>query len=181
MQNLLYGQPLGGITQVSYVVEDLDKAMSAYARYLGTGPFFASKRIDVKGAEYRGKPSDFSLRIAIGYSGHTQIELIQQLDDRPSVFRELIERSGYGFHHWGVGTRDIDADVARLVGEGGTVSFRARSQAGARVVYVDGVSGLPGMVEMIEMTSAQEKFYTAIYVAALGWAGTEPIRDVASL
>lgn len=180
MQLLRYGQPLGGLTQISYVVEDLDAAMLQYSRHLGVGPWFASAPIQTRGAEYRGRVSDFRLRLGIAYSGHTQIELIQQLDEQPSVFRELIERQGHGFHHFGVGTRELDKEVEGLVAQGATVAFRALSQRGARVVYLDGLPHLPGMVELIEMTPAQEAFYTSIYAAGLTWDGSDPIRDAAT-
>lgn len=177
MEILRYGQPVGGITQISYVVEDIDKAMKEYTEHMGIGPWFVSAPIQTKGAEYRGQPQDFQIRLAIAYSGHTQIELVQQLDDAPSVFRELVLRSGYGFHHFGVATKTLDEDVKRLQAAGGQVAFRARSQRGARVVYLDGVGHMPGMLELIEMTPEQEAFYTSIYAAALTWDGSEPIRD----
>lgn len=180
MQNLRYGQPIGGITQISYVVEDIEVSMKEYTRHMNVGPWFVSAPIQTKDSEYRGNIVDFKLRLAIAYSGHTQIELIQQLDDQPSVFRELIQRSGFGFHHFGVATKTIDEDVARLQAQGGTVAFRARSQRGARVVYLDGIGHLPGMIELIEMTDAQESFYTNIYAAALTWDGTDPIRDTSN-
>lgn len=175
-----YGQPLGGITQIAYVVDDIDKAMGEYISHMGVGPWYVSPAMETKGAEYRGEVSDFRLRLAIAYSGHTQIELIQQLDQRPSVFMELIQRSGPGFHHFGIATRELEADVERLRTQGGKVAFRARSQRGARVVYLDGLGTLPGMVELIELTPAQEAFYTGIHAASLNWDGSSPIRDAAS-
>ena len=48
--------------------------------------------------------------------------------------------------------------------------------SGARVVYVDSTRDLPGMIELVEHTEAQERDYTDIYLAAVDWDGREPIR-----
>jgi hypothetical protein len=45
-----------------------------------------------------------------------------------------------------------------------------------RVVYVDSTRDLPGMIELVEHTEAQERHYTGIYLAAVDWNGREPIR-----
>ena len=34
------GQPLGGICQIAYVVEDIESSALAYTRELGAGPWF---------------------------------------------------------------------------------------------------------------------------------------------
>jgi hypothetical protein len=35
---------------------------------------------------------------------------------------------------------------------------------------------LPGMLELIEHSDAQERVYTNIYLASLGWDGGDPVR-----
>ena len=50
----------------------------------------------------------------MGFAGRMQIELLQPLDEEPSVYKELLDRSGPGFHHLGVASEDIDADVASI-------------------------------------------------------------------
>lgn len=179
-QRLLHGQPANGVIQFAYVVEDIDKAMESFTEQLGAGPWFLSGPLETTGAEYRGKPTNIRLKLAVAFSGHMQIEVIQQLDDQPSVYRELIEQSGYGFHHFALATRDLDAEIARLQKGGAAVTFRATSPRGARVAYMEGVNSLPGMIELIEMTPKQEEFWVRMYAAAALWDGSDPVRPAAT-
>src|SRR5690606_40384885 len=50
------------------------------------------------------------ITIAMGFAGHMLIELIQPLDNEPSVYQETIALRGYGFHHAGIACADVDAD-----------------------------------------------------------------------
>jgi len=65
------------------------------------------------------------------------IELIQENSAAPSVYRETIEKRGYGFHHWGVATRDFDRSVAEYEAAGHELAFFARVPTGGRVAYMD--------------------------------------------
>ena len=48
----------------------------------------------------------------MGFAGHMCIELIQPLDDNPSVYRETAKTRGFGFHHLGLACTDVDAEIA---------------------------------------------------------------------
>ncbi len=48
---------------------------------LGLGPWFLRGPLQARKPVYRGQPQDLRLSIAIAYSGHMMIELIQQHDD----------------------------------------------------------------------------------------------------
>lgn len=171
-----FGQPLGGVVQFAYTVPDIEEATRAYTARLRVGPWFVRGPFRPLEGVYRGQPCDARLSLARAFSGHAMIELIEQHDNAPSVFLERIEATGYGFHHWGVASADLDADVREYVRQGYPVAFSDRLPSGARVVYVDTLSALPGMVELIEFTADQERHYTAMYTAAVGWDGSDPIR-----
>jgi hypothetical protein len=115
----------------------------------------------------------------MAFSGHMLIELIQPNDDKPSVYREAIERRGYGFHHFGVGTTDYDADLARHREQGHELAFQAFVPTGGRVGYVDTTADLPGYVELIEMDEATDHTFTRFYAASLAWDGSDPVRAFA--
>jgi hypothetical protein len=114
--------------------------------------------------------------LARAFSGHVMVELIQQHDDTPSVFHEGPGPRRYGFHHWAVRTKDFDADLACYLDVGYAEAFSDRLPSGSRVVCVDSTRDLPGMLELIEHTEAQEHFYADIHTAAVGWDGRDPIR-----
>lgn len=174
--HLAFGQPIDGIIQVAYTVEDIDRAMPHYTDLLGVGPWFKRGPLTADTALYRGEPTDLELTLARGFTGHSMVELIEQHNDSPSVFMETISRVGYGFHHWGVGVEDIDAAVARCASLGYEVVLSDELPTGSAVRYLDTTKDLPGMIELIEMNAAQERHYTSFHAASLAWDGKDPVR-----
>ena len=65
----------------------------------------------------------------MGYAGHMCIELIQPLDDHPSVYSEIAQSRGFGFHHVGISVPDVDAAMADYLARRCNASFRADVQA----------------------------------------------------
>ncbi len=171
-----FGQPLGGIVQFAYVVEDIDRAVVELSDRLGVGPWSVRARFQPRTARYRGQPTEATFSLARTFSGHVMLELIEQHDDSPSVFHEQPGPRRYGFHHWAVMTDTFDADVARYTALGYEEAFSDTLPSGARVVYVDATRDLPGMIELVERTEAQERFYTQIYEASATWDGQELVR-----
>jgi hypothetical protein len=176
MTLLDFGQPLGGISQFAYVVEDLDRAMAEYTDRLGVGPWFVRGPFQPPAGRHRGEPATFTVTLGRAFAGHAMIELIVQHDDGESVFHEGGGPRRYGFHHWGVLTQAFDADVDRYRALGYEEAFSDRLPSGARVVYMDATRDLPGMIELVEHTAEQERVYTEIYQASVGWDGTDPVR-----
>jgi hypothetical protein len=107
-------------------------------------------------------------------------ELIEQHNDVPSVYREIVERRGYGFHHWGVPVPDLDRAVADYRAQGYEVAFSDRSPRGYRVVYMDTTRDLPGMTELMEMMPSLESRYTEMYLSSVGWDGSDSVRRAKS-
>jgi hypothetical protein len=85
-------------------------------------------------------------------------------------------RGATGFHHWAIVTSRFDAHVARLLAEGYEEAFADVLPSGARVVYMDAMPDLPGMIELVERTPAQEEVYASIHRASATWDGGDPIR-----
>jgi len=179
MSLLNFGQPDDGIIQTAYVVEDIPRAMQHWVEQLKVGPWFLLEHFTGVDASYRGKPSEADVAIAMSFAGHMMIELIQPNDKAPSVYREIIEKRGYGFHHWGIGSKDFDRDVERYEKVGGELAFFARVPSGGRVAYMDTTAQLPGMVELIELGANFEPMFTGFYRASLGWDGKLPVRPFA--
>jgi hypothetical protein len=72
--------------------------------------------------------------------------------------------------------KDLDAELERCAAQGYEQAYSDRLPSGARIVYVDSTADLPGMIELVEYTEAQEDVYTNIYRASIGWDGSDPIR-----
>ena len=172
-----FGQPDDGIIQMAYVVADLDAAIEQWSRTLRVGPWFVLEHFTGDEPMYRGQPSRAQVRLAMSFAGHMNLELIQPKNDAPSVYRELIERRGYGFHHWGVATWDFDATVARYERAGYALAFRAAVPSGGRVGYMDTTHVLPGYTELIELGGAFEEVFGRFHRECLAWDGKDPIRS----
>jgi Glyoxalase/Bleomycin resistance protein/Dioxygenase superfamily len=179
MSLLNFGQPDDGIVQMAYVVEDIHRAMNQWVEQLKVGPWFLLERFTGVDPSYRGQPSEADVAIAMSFAGHMMIELIQPNNNEPSVYRETIEKRGYGFHHWGIASSDFDRDIETYRKRGAELAFFARVPSGGRVAYMDTTAQLPGMVELIELGASFEPMFTGFYRASLGWDGSDPVRPFA--
>jgi hypothetical protein len=179
MSLLNFGQPDNGIIQMAYVVEDIHRAMNVWVDQLNAGPWFLLDHFGGVDPLYRGQPSKADVAIAMGFAGHMMIELIQPNDHAPSVYRETIEKRGYGFHHWGIASKDFDRDVETYRGRGAELAFFAKVPSGGRIAYMDTTAQLPGMVELIELNADFEPIFTSFYRASLGWDGRDRVRSFA--
>jgi hypothetical protein len=165
------------IIQYAYTVPDLASAMRSYTDMLHVGPWFKRGPFLPPRARYRGGPSGAELSLARAFSGDSMIELIQQHNDAPSVYREVTERRGFGFHHWAIPTRAFDDDVLRYQAQGFEVAYSDVLDTGARISYIDATGAIGGMVELVDLTPAQLDRYTLFYRSSLAWDGTDPVRE----
>ncbi len=171
---------MGAIMQVAYVVEDIEKAMKEWTDTLGVGPFFLFEHFVLDDYRYRGKPDDIDITLALGFSGSMCFELIVQHSKAPSVYTEVIDSRGYGFHHWAVSTDSFDEDLARHVaaGDAEVLYGKVPDPVNARAAYVDVMAKTGGMIELIEINSAVEGFFSALKDPSVNWNGKDPIRTL---
>jgi catechol 2,3-dioxygenase-like lactoylglutathione lyase family enzyme len=176
MTMLGFGQKVGQIIQMAYVVEDMEAAIDWWIRDAHTGPWFLLENFLGADHVYRGEKSRADVRIAMAFAGHMQIELIQPRDEHPSVYRETVQARGYGFHHVGIASADVDAEIAAYEARGYTLAFRAGVPTGGSVAYLDGGPAHPGFVELIPATPGLDAGFTAFWQASVDWDGKAPIR-----
>jgi hypothetical protein len=169
----------GRLMQTAFTTADIRVTMREMTASLGIGPWFLRERGVFRNQLYRGESVSTALAIAMGYAGDMQFELIQQLDDSPSVYREAVERGGHGLHHFGVAATDYDAALAHYRSIGFTLVYSAEVANGARVGYFDTHGTLPAMVEAIELLPATEAMFDRFRAAARGWDGSDPVRPLA--
>lgn len=174
---LSFGQPLGAIMQVAYIVEDIESAMKHWGKTLGVGPFFLFEHFALDDYRYRGKPGDLDITLALGFSGSMCFELIVQHSKSPSVYTDVIEKKGYGFHHWAVSTTRFDNDLVDYAASGNPeVLYGVVAAVDARAAYVDTMDNLGGMLELIEINPAVEDFFSALKAPSVNWDGQHPVR-----
>ncbi len=146
--------PLKGVAQIALVVKDLDRTVENYWRKFGIGPwhFYTYGKPLVKRMSRHGKPSEYRMRVALSYIGEMRIELIEPLEG-DTVYAEFIEKHGYGVHHIGVLTDDMQGSIARA-----TEAGLAMTQDGAgfgpdddgHYAYLDTEELIGTTVELIE-------------------------------
>ena len=175
-----YGQPLGGIAQTAFVVPDLQAAIRRWVADMRAGPFFVLPHFLVPGQTYRGAESTADITLAMGFAGHMLIELIQPLDDNPSVYKESIDLRGHGFHHLGIACADVDAASRDYRARGYHEAFRAAVPTGGEVVYLDnGSAAQTGFLELLPVTPGMDETFTRFWEASRGWDGSDPVRPFA--
>jgi hypothetical protein len=137
------------ITQMGYVVTDLESAMARWSQTLGIGPFDTISHVKVDDGVYRGAPTSVDISVAIAESGNIQIELIEQHNDVASCYRDLFAPGTEGLHHVAVHTADYDTEVARYESLGAAQAFGGIYE-GTRFVYMDTSASLGIMIEVVE-------------------------------
>ncbi len=164
----------GSIFQSGFVVRDLGEATRHWVEVMGVGPFFLLDHIQFDWCEYRGEPVELDLSVTLGYSGHYQVELIQQHNDAESIYTEFLRENGTGLQHVGTLVDDLDAALdmhglrAQVVMQGGI--------PGVRFAYVDTVLHNGGMLELIEADPEARQGFENMRLAAVGWDGNDPVR-----
>ncbi|WAT19221.1 VOC family protein [Aurantiacibacter sp. MUD11] len=172
-----YGQPMEGVAQTAFIVPDLQQAIAEWVRDMRAGPFFVLPSLLAPGQVYRGEESRADITLAMGFAGHMLIELIQPLDDNPSVYRETRQLRGYGFHHVGIACADVDASSRKYQARGYHEAYRAVVPTGGEVVYLDNGSGAArGFIELLPVTPAMDETFTRFWEASRDWDGSDPVR-----
>lgn len=172
----------GPVRQTAYLVQDIERAMQEWMSVLGVGPFFYLKNHAAQGATFRGKPTDMRISLAFAQSGPIQIELVQQLNDGPSLFRESLDAGhGYGLHHLAFWTEQFDCDMARYLG----AEYEAVQTAGLggpnnRNAFIErsGPVHSGPAIEISEISGAKGEFFREIAAAAEAWDGVATVRQV---
>jgi hypothetical protein len=169
--------PGASIVQMAWVVKDLEDAVRRFHRTLGAGPFMFNRHIKLTDPHHRGKPvrTDFSL--AIAQAGEVQIELVEQHDDTPSVYRDMYSSGEEGFHHIAVIVPDVAVEVARYRALGFEVGSSGRFGE-ADFAYIDTSPATGHMVEVLPDNETIRRFFGAVRKAAEGWDGADPTREI---
>jgi hypothetical protein len=166
----------GPVRQNGYVVRDIEAALKHWTEVLGVGPFWYFERVPIQDFRYRGTPSPVEVSIALANSGELQIELIQQRNGAPSMYRDFLAAGSEGLQHVAYWTACFDRDLERALAAGFEIGQSGCIGDGGRFVYFES-AGHPGtVVELSETSGAKGRFFERVREAAATWDGREPIR-----
>ncbi len=174
----------GQVRQAGYVVTDIHAAMRHWSEQLGVGPWFYTERVPVKNFQYQGRPSPIEVSVALANSGPLQIELLQQRNNAPSMYRAFLDAGRTGLQHLAYWTETFDQDLARLTARGLKVGMGGEVGERGRYVYFETELHPGTMIELSEVAGPKGKLFRLIREAADGWDGSNPVRpfpDLATL
>ncbi|MDI6029287.1 VOC family protein [Corticibacterium sp. UT-5YL-CI-8] len=157
------------ITQIAYVVVDLDAAVTFWARHMRVGPFRILPHIQYVESEYRGAFAEFDLSLALAWRDGVEIELMQLHSKGPCIIDHAPACGGV--HHVGIRTANIAEDERRLVAAGMRRLQRNVSATGTETMFFEGPLGLIELIGVPGGSPLAEK----LRQAALVWDGVDPI------
>lgn len=166
----------GPIRQIGYVVTDLDSALAEWVA-LGVGPWFVIRGIPQR-VNFRGRPCEITLSLALANSGDLQVELIHQDDDTPSIFTEFLAADGPGFHQLAYWSEDFDRAMQAVAEAGWPVVWSGGEDVGTRFAYVEPPGGPAAVIEIMELTETTQGMAAMVRDAAANWDGTDAIREL---
>jgi Glyoxalase/Bleomycin resistance protein/Dioxygenase superfamily len=169
------------IRQHAYVVESIERAARSWAGKFGIGPFFCVRHLEFENVLYRGQPTQLDISVALGFSGHLCIEFIEQHNDGPSAYRDVVPKGQSGFHHVLVYPDHYEAEIRRYEAHGFQEAGSAvLKSTGLRFAYMDTRPELGCMVELASKDTPA--LWAPMIEAARNWDGqSNPIVERSQL
>ena len=110
--------PRDPVFQYAYFVPSIEAAVPRWVSTVGAGPFFITRHHRTDAFSYKGAPVEADVSYAFGYTADTQIQLIEQHDDTPSIYTDMFQRGTGGHHHIALLVQDYPAQRRRLLDQG---------------------------------------------------------------
>ena len=117
------------------------------------------------------------MSVALANSGDLQIELIQQLNDAPSMYKEFLDAGHEGLQHMSYWTTDYQGlydkaiSLGYVVGHEGSIGGEK-----GRFAYFDTQAHPGTIVEISDISGPKARTFEHIRKVSQGWDGSEPIR-----
>jgi len=174
------------VIQMAYVSRNLEASTEYWTSVIGAGPFFFSDVLAPTEQVYRGAPAAVRFKIAVGYSGDMQIEVVQPLDDAPSMFTEIMDPSTATpvaglFHHVQLAHQGYDRAYADLLAAGATKCFDAIAPGVGRMCFLDARHLMDCFAEVVETTPILLAARAKMREIHQRWDGRDPKREFADV
>ena len=135
-------------TQIGILCHDIEATAKAWSEFLGQ-PYTLQETADyeISKAQYRGTPTEAKCKQAFFQLGdQVQLELIQP-DEKPSVWREDLDKHGEGIHHIAFFVKGSDGYVQKL--KEFDCTMQGYWETG-RYTYLDARDSLKVVIELLE-------------------------------
>lgn len=169
----------GQVRQNGYVVRDIEKAMDHWVNVMGVGPWYYIKKVNTDYYRHRGQDSSMEMSVALANSGDLQIELIQPLNDAPSMYKEFLDAGHEGLQHMSYWSTDYSAlyekalSLGYVLGQEGQIGGEQ-----GKFAYFDTQSHPGTVIEISDISGSKGQFFEHIRRASADWDGSRPIRVV---
>lgn len=170
----------GPIMQHGYVVHDVAEAAHRWAERVGAGPFYVLEHLVMDHYVYRGLPTPLELRLAFGYWGPIQIELIQPLNAAETLYSDALRHSAGILNHCATVVADIDGLLAARQLQD-RVLHAGAMPTGVRFVYLERYLPDGCHLELIQAPQSTLAAFGGMQAAAQHWNGERPLRPMADL
>lgn len=169
----------GPVRQNGYVVHDIRAAMDHWVNVMGVGPWFYIERVETDYFRHRGQDSNAQMSIALANSGDLQLELIQQRNDAPSMYKEFLDAGHEGLQHVAFWTTAYQPLYDRALSLGYKVGHEGQIGGDqGRFAYFDSNAHPGSVIELSDISGNKGRFFDHIRRAAATWDGADPIRPV---
>jgi hypothetical protein len=143
---------------------------------MGAGPFVALDHVQTESTLYKGTATDVDFSIYVGYWGDLQIEIVDQHNAAPSIYKDWRDAGMDGLNHVCVVTDDMQKSRAVMAELGATVLQEVWLPGGGEAIYADTGGGPGTIVEVLKPGPGVLDAFAYIKSLAQNWDGTDPIR-----
>ncbi len=164
----------GRVRQFGFIVPDLDAELARWVD-LGVAPWMVVRELRMERCCYRGDLSEPVISIAMSNSGDMQIELIQQHDETPSIYREFMTATGGGFNQIAYWVEDVNAVRAAAVAIGWSEVWRGDDSGPVQFCYLENPDSPVPIVELSELNDATLAANNMIRDVAAAWKPGQPV------
>ncbi|HHU98722.1 MAG TPA: hypothetical protein GXX76_02595, partial [Bacteroidales bacterium] len=136
------------VTQVGFVVRDMDKAIAGMKAIFGAEPKLATLQNPEN--KYRGQPSDCVAQLAYFNFANIELEFIMPISGK-SIWQDFLDEGHEGIHHVRFEVDDNATATKAMTDKGITIYAQGPSLAypGKQWTYFDTFDQLRFIVEMI--------------------------------
>lgn len=144
----------GSLEQVAFVVRNLSAAQRFFNDKMGVSRFYVIEDFGLKATDktLHGRPVEQNFKLALGYSGDTQIELIEHVSGQ-TCYKEFLDRRGEGLHHLGFFLDDPEVydGTLKAMTDNGYAALMSGRLGDTRYTYFDTEAAIGSIMEIVHL------------------------------